>query len=277
MRAMKSVKLYPIAITTEAEACALAGVGSFIARRMLKGLTSAAPQTGSSEGQQQQPQQQQDQLQHLQQEHDRENVAPVDHHRQASSSPPSRSKVQIPAAAAATAVQHRSNPCLHQDHSPTHSGYCSRPDGANMSNTYADANTGSNGFQRVLLPGAGVSIAANLSALRGGIIPDDPLTPDVTPRRPTSRARREPEEDVDLEGVGRGRVGALGALPEVDTDAPRIFCGRWEAVLIVDNREHESVSVQVTRRDTWRDSGMVVGKGVCVVLKPFGGDVGCFQ
>ncbi|CAN0311888.1 unnamed protein product [Ectocarpus sp. 6 AP-2014] len=50
MRAMKSLKRYPLPITTEKEACALEGVGSFTARRMLRGLLPVGPEPDNSSG-----------------------------------------------------------------------------------------------------------------------------------------------------------------------------------------------------------------------------------
>ena len=82
------------------------------------------------------------------------------------------------------------------------------------------------------------SLAARLSALRrdggcesGGVAGDGDDAADVTPKRPTSRVRRE-EEEVD--------DSSEALLP-----APRFFSGSWEALLLVDNRERDFMSVKV--------------------------------
>lgn len=85
-----------------------------------------------------------------------------------------------------------------------------------------------------------VSLGSQLAAL-GEEEDDTPgilHTPDITPRRPTSRARREEQRGVEL------RSDPL-STSSPSTEAPSIFSGRWEAVLMVDNREHECMAVQV--------------------------------
>lgn len=86
--------------------------------------------------------------------------------------------------------------------------------------------------------GRPLSLASNFAALRGDEVDSGggsgsgALAPDVTPKRPTSRARRE--EAVD--GTGPSSTSSK---------APRFFSGHWEAWLLVDNREREFMAMQV--------------------------------
>lgn len=213
---MRSLERYPLPVTTEREACALEGVGSFTARRMLRGLSLAmgggnnsssssnsnsnSRRTGQGE----------------------ENIEPS----RASSS-------AAPAAAAGSARGRSRKPNTTSNSSST--GCCSnntgsailrmnlRPDGARYSHSRGKATR----------TGRPLSLASNFAALRGDV---GAQTPDVTPKRPTSRARREEIGD----GVG---------LSGFSSKAPRFFSGDWEAWLIVDNREHDFMSMQVSLSD----------------------------
>lgn len=217
LRAIKSVKLYPLPITTEAEACNLEGVGSFTARRMLKGLPPAATSTTASAASRAPGKPARCRAPPTTasaaagRTNDEENIEP----RHVSSvgnettyaQPPGRRQAPIDHSAGATclatATRHGGNSLL-------------RPVGAS-----ARCST-----QRAL------SLTANISALRGE---EETRALDVTPRRPTSRARRE-------EGEGGSGVGKA-----TSSEAPSSFSGHWVAWLIVDNREHECMSVQVKR------------------------------
>lgn len=216
MRAIKSVKLYPLQITTEAEACALEGVGSFTARRMLRGLAaqSVAINTAgnknapcpsnrsgtlaNSSG-----------ICHF----DEENVEPQ--------SGPSRGGRKGKNALLSCA--RKPQPAGSERSSSSNAEKIVNPYGEKTNTAYRSAAPSQRAF----------SLAASLSVLReeeGGEA-DGSSTADVTPRRPTSRAR--------MEGVGETYSIAMAS------EAPRFFSGRWEAWLIVDNREHEFMSVQV--------------------------------
>lgn len=213
-RAMKSVKLYPLPITTEAEACALEGVGPFIARRMLLGLATSAVVNGEADtggpggpgGPTRAP------ARGARRANNEENIGPLSSSSSASSrggiktkrDDASQSRTQPQARSSSSSDPPRNDPALRTAH-------CGRP---------RDAY---NNSERPL------SLASNLSALRGGA--GGGRTPDVTPKRPTSRARTEEVND-DVRGGTSSR-------------APRFFSGRWKALLIVDNREHEFMSMQV--------------------------------
>lgn len=213
---------------------------------MLKGLTESTAPAGNNHGEA-----------HL----DRENVAPPCSRRTQVSSSISQSKGRR----GATATQQDDTPpapngdldtelhCSqhHNDHFPSNNNN-------NSDNNKIDgaASTTQN-FRRVIIPAASVSLAANLSALRGDEEGDTVaggglLTSDVTPRRPKSRARLAPGKDMQGNAIGGGG-GATGSLPDLDTEAPRFFSGTWEAILIVDNREHECMSVQVRQKSEVRE------------------------
>lgn len=221
LRAIKSVKLYPLPITTEAEACNLEGVGSFTARRMLKGLLPPAATPAAT-----------------------------------ASRPASRARAK-PARCRTTGDAATSRANDEENIEPRHVSSCLGNElaysqqglrqaqldlaaGSACSLSTASRDQGDSLFRPV---GASarratqpvLSLAANMSALRGE---DEACALDVTPRRPTSRARREEEGEGD-NGVGEEAWSS---------DAPRYFSGRWEAWLIVDNREHEYMSVQVKLR-----------------------------
>lgn len=246
LRAIRSVKLYPLPITTAVEACELQGVGSFMARRMLTGLARAkAPDQNRST---RIPGSGANRSQH--QDQDQENVAPCIlslSRAEEQSGKPARSQKPGPRLPA-----EGDNPdeVARYDNERTAKGRIPRNSQRSSENA-ADDNS-----RRVSRPLAGISLAANLAALRDE---DDldataggPLTPDVTPRRPASRARREQEDLIGGKENGRlrnskQRAGGAGSLIS-ETDAPRFFSGCWEAVLIVDSREHECMSVQVRSR-----------------------------
>lgn len=221
---MKSVKLYPLPITTEAEACALEGVGPFIARRMLLGLATSAAVNGEADnrgppggpGGPGEPIRAP--ARGARRANNEENIGPLGSSSSASSrgggGKTKRDDVRL----------HASQPWTQlQDHSSSSS------DPARNDPTLRTAHGGrprrANNSERPL------SLASNLSALRGDA--GGGRTPDVTPKRPTSRARTEEVGD----DVGRG----------VPSQAPRFFSGRWKALLVVDNREHEFMSMQVRR------------------------------
>lgn len=194
-RAIRSVKLFPLPITNEAEACALEGVGSFTARRMLRCLPSTHPNgSGGSKRIQ------------------RKDVAGNHLH----GDPSDRENV-------------RPDPAPHADHDQPRAShnFCSSVDywdntlrgvggSGNPQPTYSLASM----FSTLLRDGGDNSNMAN----------EDPDADDATPRRPTSRMRRE--EDVE-----RSSEGLL--------TAPRDFSGRWETMLLVDNRERNFMSVKV--------------------------------
>lgn len=197
-RAIRSVKLYPLPITNEAEACALEGVGSFTARRMLRCLPST--QTNGSGGSKRV------------QRHD---VAGNHPH----GDPSDRENVRPDPAPHATQANH--------DQPRSSHNFCSSVDywddtlrglgeSRNPQPTYSLASM----FSALLRDGSGNSSVAN----------EDPDANDATPRRPTSRVRREEDVESSNEGL----------LP-----APRAFSGRWEAMLLVDNRERNFMSVKV--------------------------------
>lgn len=204
MRAMKSLKRYPLPITTEKEACALEGVGSFTARRMLRGLPPARPEPDNSGGRRT----------------DEENIEP-------SGSSSSRG-----GGGGARKANNSSTGTL----SVTNSG--SRLPSDTNSLLRMNLRVGSSAASTT--GGRPLSLASNFAALRGGV---GEATPDVTPKRPTSRARREE--------AGGETVPSL--------KAPSFFSGQWEAWLIVDNREHEFMSVQVCMcRGGWGGAGPVL-------------------
>lgn len=207
-RAIKSVKLYPLPVTTEAEACALEGVGRFTARRMLLGLatTSAAAVNGGVDsrgppGGARAPARRAD---------DEENIGPL------SSSSSSRGGGKSKRDGVVLASQPRTQ----QLQASYSSSAGLRDDEALSAEAHVGGRRRNATSERPFL-----SLASNLSALRGGA-----QTPDVTPKRPTSRARTEGGDGV---GVG------------FSTRAPRFFSGSWQAMLIVDNREHAFLAMQV--------------------------------
>ena len=219
---MKSVKLYPLPITTEAEACALEGVGPFIARRMLLGLATSAAVNGEVDSRGPPggpgdpggpPRALVRGARHADND---ENIGPLESSSSASSrgggSKNKRDDVRLRGPQPRTQFQaHSSSSSDPSRYDPTlRTAHGGRPRGANNS-------------ERPL------SLASNLSALRGDA--GGGRTPDVTPKRPTSRARTEEVGD----DVGRG----------VSSQAPCFFSGRWKALLVVDNREHEFMSMQV--------------------------------
>lgn len=204
MRAIKSIKLYPLPVTTETEACALEGVGSFTARRMLRGLpqppaNNTAPACGARDSGAPSVR--------GSRRLDEENIEPP----WDASSPTGKEK-------------HSSRPSAARQPpgGGLAAGACSTAD--NRNNAAFCSGSGSDN-------GRSFSLAANFSALRGEDDDDgagSPQTPDITPRRPASRARTGD--------------GGFGMAPSA---APPYFDGPWEAVLLVDNREHEFLSVQV--------------------------------
>lgn len=216
---MRSLERYPLPVTTEKDACALEGVGSFTARRMLRGLSSAAPTTSSSANMRSNSNNSRGPGQ------DEENVEPT---RTSSSS-----------SAAAGSARGRSK----KPSSASRGRFSSTNPNENGSSSLLRMNlradSGSRSHERGAA-GAGplgrpLSLASNFAALRGdvGDSGGGVQTPvDVTPKRPTSRARRE---EVG-EGIGLGGFSSK---------APRFFTGDWEAWLIVDNREHDFMSMQV--------------------------------
>lgn len=201
-RAIRSVKLYPLPITNEAEACALEGVGSFTARRMLRCLPSRqtseilAGSGGSKRFHSQ-------------------DVA-SNHPR---GDPSDRENVRPDPAPHATQANH--------DQPRSSDNFCSSVDYCD------DTLRGIGGSQPTY------SLASMFSALlrdggdNNSVANDDPDANDATPRRPTSRVRREEDVESCSEGL----------LP-----APRAFSGRWEALLLVDNRERNFMSVKVRLR-----------------------------
>lgn len=215
---MKSLKRYPLPITTEKEACALEGVGTFTARRMMRGLLSAAPAPdecthGSSDSG----------IRRTNEENIEPSRAPPGGGRQANrnnSSSNSGSHDLSCRTASATGRASKAENSTSDDTSLLRINL--RVGNTSSSNTGSDATA---------VAGRPLSLASNFAALRGD---SGVQTPDVTPKRPTSRARREEVDDDD-------GGGALVA----SSKAPRFFSGHWEAWLIVDNREHEFMSMQV--------------------------------
>ncbi|CAM9424939.1 unnamed protein product, partial [Scytosiphon promiscuus] len=232
LRAMKSLQRYPLPITTEKEACALEGVGTFTARRMMRGLTSPAPAT--------------DERSSISSSRtsNEENIQPS--RASSASSAPASSSV----GAGRTANRNKSSTsgCAPscRTSSSTGSSCCASSvgksardntsllrmnlrvgDGSSRSRSNSNNNTGS-GIMRI--GGCPLSLASNFAAIRGDVGTGGAQTPDVTPKRPTSRARREEVDD--------------GAALMEASKAPRFFSGHWEAWLIVDNREHEFMSMQ---------------------------------
>lgn len=211
MRAMKSLKRYPLPITTEKEACALEGVGRFTARRMLRGLPLAGPEPDKSSG-----------VIIRRTDEDEENVEP-------SGSSSSRG-------GGGGGARKASNDSTRSS-SVTNAGAGSRLPSDTNSLLRMNLRVGSSATTTT--GGRSLSLASNFAALRGG---GGETTPDVTPKRPTSRARRE----------------EAGGETVRSSKAPSFFSGQWEAWLIVDNREHEFMSVQVRVREGW--AGGVLSK-----------------
>lgn len=225
-RAMRSLERYPLPVTTEKEACALEGVGSFTARRMLRGLSlatgggnksssnSSSRSRGTGQGE--------------------ENIEPT----QASSSSSAGS-----ARGRSKQASNNSSRAYGSSFAMA-AGCCSSSNnnkngnGSSMlkMNFCPDGASHSHGTGAAKHPNRPLWLASNFAALRGNAGGDDgggAQTPDVTPKRPTSRARREEVGD----GVG---------LSGFSSKAPRLFSGEWEAWLIVDNREHDFMSMQVS-------------------------------
>ncbi|CAM9328386.1 unnamed protein product, partial [Laminaria digitata] len=219
-RAMKSVKLYPLPITTEAEACALEGVGPFIARRMLLGLATSAAVNGEADsrrggaggpggpgGSTRAP---------ARRANNEENIGPSSLSSSSSGSSRGGSKTKRDDVHPRTKLQDNSS-STNSDPLRDNDATTLPPRTAYYSGRHLNANNS----ERPL------SLASYVSALRGE--EGGGRTPDVTPKRPTSRARTEVSGDI-----GGG----------VSSKAPRFFSGRWKAMLIVDNREHEFMSMQ---------------------------------
>ncbi len=217
---MKSLERYPLPVTTEKEACALEGVGSFTARRMLRGLQAmAAPTAGNSSGTAAGSAVRTNRT-------DEENIEPT-----TSSSARGggrKSKTTGGSAAAAAA-----GGCASSTNTTSMLRMNLRPGGS--------AHSRGNGGGATNTAGEPLSLASNFAAMRGGVDGEGEgegaRTPDVTPKRPTSRPRREEVGD-DTRNT-------------FSSKAPRFFSGQWEARLIVDNREHGFMSMQVStvRRD----------------------------
>lgn len=267
MRAKKSLKLYPLPITTESDACALEGVGNFTARRMLRGLaattstTSVSRSAGSCRS---------SNINGDDDARDEENVEPLT---QSLISPTKRCARQWQREQQQEQQQRARlvDPTNRSDNNIVLDNTNNNSDG----NSYTSDDNGncdndiigrSALFSSRPQHRPGFSLASNISALRrendvtdseddsdyGG----SPRTPDVTPRRPTSRARRGKTAGKEKE-VNDGRVGAT-------SEAPKVFVGMWEAFLVVDNREHECTSVQVTRGESSgaREGGRWGGIGI---------------
>lgn len=205
-RAIKSLKLYPLPVRTEAEACALEGVGSFTARRMLRSL--GAPGLAAAGKQS-----------------DRENIEPPN----------------LEASSSASSTDTRHDAPHRQQQQPHVGARALGSDDANdqlAGDTPCQARLAGSRFFRV----PPLSLASNVSALReergGRDAGSSGQATDVTPRRPTSRARREEIPVNEPEGIDR-------EAELTSSRAPREFRGDWEAFLLVDNREHEHMSVQV--------------------------------
>ncbi|CAM9782172.1 unnamed protein product [Ectocarpus fasciculatus] len=199
MRAMKSLKRYPLPITTEKEACALEGVGRFTARRMLRGLPPAGPEPDDSR---------------CCRRTDEENIEP---------SGSSSSRGGGGGGGGAGGARKGSTKSAATS---SVAGYSSRLPSDTNSLLRMNLRVGS-GATSSTAGGRPLSLASNFAALRDG---GGETTPDVTPKRPTSRARRE--------------EAAAGGETVRSSKAPSFFSGQWEAWLIVDNREHEFMSVQ---------------------------------
>lgn len=234
MRAMKSLKRYPLPITSEKEACDLEGVGSYTARRMMRGFqaASAAPPGNERE--------------HADgdsyRRNDVENIEPsstslafrnedINASRgQDSDSTGNSNSFSGCARGSSWRTSAAAGSGCHAANTDNRSGghtsllrmnFCSGS--GNRSDSMGGGATEMNSPP---LP----SLAANFAALRDT---DGAQTPDVTPKRPASRARRE-------EAGGGGGGGAV-----LFSKAPKYFFGQWEAWLLVDNREHQFMSMQV--------------------------------
>lgn len=227
MRAMKSIKRYPLPVTTEKEACALEGVGSFTARRMLRGLllpAAAATDNGGGGG-------------NDSRRTDEENIEPSYRTSASSSSSSSSSR----GASRKTNTNSSSRMCGSSASSSGGAGCRASSNNSSITsgllrmNLRVDSSSNNSGS---VGSGGAMSLTSNFAALRGGgVAPGGDggtQTPDVTPKRPTSRARRE---EVS------GSITAGGQL--LSSKAPRVFSGHWEAWLLVDNRENEFMSMQV--------------------------------
>lgn len=229
MRAMKSIKRYPLPVTTEKEACALDGVGSFTARRMLRGLLPAA--SAATDGNDSRI-------------NDEENIEPSCRTSASASSRGASRKTNNNSSS--------SRVCGSSSASSSGGAGCRASFNSNNSssnitsgllrmNLRVDGSLRGNSVNNSRSIGSGgtMSLTSNFAALRGGDVAHGGdrgvQTPDVTPKRPTSRARREE--------VGGGGITAGGQL--FSSKAPRVFSGHWEAWLLVDNRENEFMSMQV--------------------------------
>ncbi|CAM9433853.1 unnamed protein product [Pylaiella littoralis] len=222
MRAMKSLKRYPLPVTTEKEACALEGVGGFTARRMLRGLLpAAAPATGNNGGG--------GGGGNSSRRTDEENIEPCRTTSSSSSSSRGGSRKTNTDGSRACGT------------SALSSGAGCRASSNNSASGLLRMNlrVDGGGNSRGVGSGGTLSLASNFSALRGDVADGGGgggvQTPDVTPKRPTSRARRE-----EIDG------GATAGGQPFQSKAPRYFTGYWEAWLLVDNRETAFMSMQST-------------------------------
>lgn len=239
-RAIKSLKLYPLPITTEAEACALEGVGSLTARRMLRGLKASLPSHEPRGG--------------------------SSHHatpRGLDSNTCHEENIEPQTVPRGTGAERGREKRINEKR--TRPAASRLPGGELSSNAGAWNSTllrtninGSNDRNNRVSPHQRFSLAANLFALRGEDVNTAARNADGTPRRPTSRARREP---------GVSRIGAdmeMGVGNAASSEAPALFVGQWEAWLIVDNREHECLSVQVRGAPRGTRKGVVCYTRNCV-------------
>ena len=217
---MKSLERYPLPVTTEKEACALEGVGSFTARRMLRGLQLSAPAAGDASGAAGGSAGRTNRT-------DEENIEPTPSSSARGGSRKSKTN-KCGSAAASTAA----GCCASSTSATSMLRMNLRPGGS------AHVR-GSGGGCTANTTGRPLSLASNFAALRGDVDGDGARTTDLTPKRPTSRARREE--------VGDDAGNAFSSK------APKFFGGRWEAKLVVDNREHDFMSMQVFMRDRDRD------------------------
>lgn len=221
MRAMKSLKRYPLPVTTEKEACALEGVGSFTARRMMRGLPAAsAPSKDGSGG-------------NNSRRTDEENIHPCHSSSSSSSRGASRKTNTDSGHACGSSSSSSGAGCRPSNNNGTSGALLRmnlRVDSSSSSSTITSTS-------RSMGSGGTVSLSSNFAALRGDVSEDGggAQTPDVTPKRPTSRARREE--------VGGGAAAAGRQV--LSSKAPSFFSGHWEAWLLVDNRENDFMSMQV--------------------------------
>lgn len=228
---MRSLERYPLPVTSEKEACALEGVGSFTARRMLRGLSLSSATPAAAAGSSSNNSSSSNRRGTSQ---DEENIEPTP----ASSSSSSTTRSRNP--------NGKSNSTRGSSSVTATASRCSSSNSNGASilrmNLRPDGASGSHGRVRGRGAAKPLSLASNFAALRGDVGDDGggvgggAQTPDVTPKRPTSRARRE-------------EVGDGAGLSGFYSKAPRFFSGEWEAWLIVDNREHDFMSMQVSLVD----------------------------